>query len=666
MRYENIKKGVFVDRPNRFIAHVEIDGRRETVHVKNTGRCKELLRAGTSVYAEECGNPGRKTKWDLIAVEKGERMVNIDSQAPNKLVKEWLEKGNLFKNIICIKPEFTYGNSRIDLYVEADGKKILIEVKGVTLEENNVVRFPDAPSERAVKHVEELMRAAADGFEAYVFFVVQLEGADKFMPNMDTHPEFGEALRKARHAGVKAVAYDCAVAADSIEIRSEVPVVLEDSGFRELAEPLIAWYRQNKRDLPWRATADPYRIWVSEIMLQQTRVEAVKPYYERFLSELPGVRELADVPEERLLKLWEGLGYYNRARNMQKAARQIVEDYGGRFPVTYEEIRSLKGIGNYTAGAIASFAYGILKPAVDGNVLRVARESHSIWSILYRSLPAILAAVCAILALCVFLSRYLTASLVAPIGRLVEDMDHMDHIGEKEIYVELLPFAKTIRTQHDAIVRNANMRQEFSANVSHELKTPLTACSLILANQGPLCRGQVCQVADRCAREIRRADNLTEDILYYARLRSADRDIRAVRFSAGRLLEEAVKRQMEILIAAGIRVELTGDFMAYGDEKSLSYMVQQLLVNAAKYCPGCRILLQAEGNRIVVEDDGIGVPSHEVERITDRGFTGTNGEKFPNSTGMGLYVVKRLCEKLGIGFTVESEAGRYTRFTFSL
>ncbi len=371
MRYENIKKGVFVDRPNRFIAHVEIDGRRETVHVKNTGRCKELLRAGTSVYAEECGNPGRKTKWDLIAVEKGERMVNIDSQAPNKLVKEWLEKGNLFKNIICIKPEFTYGNSRIDLYVEADRKKILIEVKGVTLEENNVVRFPDAPSERAVKHVEELMRAAADGFEAYVFFVVQLEGADKFMPNMDTHPEFGEALRKARHAGVKAVAYDCAVTADSIEIRSEVPVVLEDSGFRELAEPLIAWYRQNKRDLPWRATADPYRIWVSEIMLQQTRVEAVKPYYERFLSELPGVRELADVPEERLLKLWEGLGYYNRARNMQKAARQIVEDYGGRFPVTYEEIRSLKGIGNYTAGAIASFAYGILKPAVDGNVLRV-------------------------------------------------------------------------------------------------------------------------------------------------------------------------------------------------------------------------------------------------------------------------------------------------------
>lgn len=371
MRYENIKKGVFIERPNRFIAHVEIEGHRETVHVKNTGRCKELLRAGTAVYVEESANPERKTKWDLIAVKKGERMVNIDSQAPNRLVKEWLEKGNFFQNITCIKPEFTYGNSRIDFYVEAGGRRILIEVKGVTLEENNIVRFPDAPSERAVKHVEELVKAAADGFEAYVFFVVQLEGADKFMPNMDTHPAFGEVLKKASHAGVKAVAYDCAVAEDWIEIRSEVPVVLEENGLKGLAAPLISWYRKNKRELPWRQAPDPYRIWVSEIMLQQTRVEAVKSYYERFLSELPGVRELADVPEERLLKLWEGLGYYNRARNMQKAARQIVEDYGGEFPVEYEEIRSLKGIGNYTAGAIASFAYGIPKPAVDGNVLRV-------------------------------------------------------------------------------------------------------------------------------------------------------------------------------------------------------------------------------------------------------------------------------------------------------
>lgn len=371
MRYKDIKKGIFIERPNRFIAYVELEGRRETVHVKNTGRCKELLKAGTAVYIEECKNPERKTKWDLIAVEKGERLVNIDSQAPNKLVKEWLEKGNFLKNITCIKPEYTYGNSRIDLYVEADGRKILIEVKGVTLEEENIVRFPDAPSERAVKHVEELERAVADGFEAYVFFVVQLEGAVKFMPNTDTHPAFADALKKASRAGVKVVAYDCTVAEDRIEIRNEVLVELDGIDLGEFVKPLTDWYRQHKRALPWRETPDPYRIWVSEIMLQQTRVEAVKPYYERFLKELPGVKKLADVSEERLLKLWEGLGYYNRARNMQKAARQIVEDYGGRFPVTYEEIRSLKGIGNYTAGAISSFAYGIPKPAVDGNVLRV-------------------------------------------------------------------------------------------------------------------------------------------------------------------------------------------------------------------------------------------------------------------------------------------------------
>lgn len=200
----------------------------------------------------------------------------------------------------------------------------------------------------------------------------------------------------------------------------------------------------------------------------------------------------------------------------------------------------------------------------------------------------------------------------------------------------------------------------------HEMKTPLTACSLILANQGRQCREQECQMASRCARELKRADNLTEDILYYARLRSADRDIRAVCFSARQLLEHAVKSQMEILIAAGVCVEIEGDFRAYGDEKSVSYMVQQLLVNAAKYCPGCRIRLQAERNRIVVEDNGIGIPSYEIERITDRGFTGSNGERFPNSTGMGLYVVKRLCEKLEIGFAVESGVGEYTKFTFTL
>ncbi len=376
MKYSNIKKGVFIDRPNRFIAHVRIDGFIETVHVKNTGRCAELLKEGTVVYVQDSMNPGRKTRWDLIAVEKGCRMVNMDSQVPNKAVKEWLEAGNLFRDVTIIRPEYTYGNSRIDLYVEAEGRRILIEVKGVTLEEDGVVRFPDAPSQRAVKHVTELRQAAEDGYEAYIFFVIQMKGVRYFTPNTDTHPQFAEALEEATKAGVKLLAYDCEVTQESIVVSQEVPVVLNASGLLKahadiFADDIIEWYRKNKRQLPWRDTKDAYRIWVSEIMLQQTRVEAVKPYYARFLRELPDVKALAQAEEDKLLKLWEGLGYYNRVRNMQKAARQIVIDYHGEFPDTYEEICSLTGIGSYTAGAISSFAYNLAQPAVDGNVLRV-------------------------------------------------------------------------------------------------------------------------------------------------------------------------------------------------------------------------------------------------------------------------------------------------------
>lgn len=390
MHYTNICQGTFIDRPNRFIAHINIEGSAETVHVKNTGRCAELLVPGAVVYVQESDKPDRKTKWDLIAVKKGSRMVNMDSQIPNHLVKEWLEEGNLFKDITRIRPEYTYGSSRFDLYVEADGKKIFIEVKGVTLEEDGVVRFPDAPSNRAVKHVEELKLAVKEGYEAYVFFVVQMKDVRYFTPNMDTHPAFGEALMDAARAGVHILSYDCDVRKDDIHIADEVPVVFDqfdqradnaacadeavkrsDSDLVDVVEPVIAWYREHKRDLPWRREADAYRVWVSEIMLQQTRVEAVKPYYERFLRELPTVKELAEAQEDMLLKLWEGLGYYNRVRNMQKAAQQIMADYHGEFPNTYEEIRLLKGIGNYTAGAISAFAYGIPKPAVDGNVLRV-------------------------------------------------------------------------------------------------------------------------------------------------------------------------------------------------------------------------------------------------------------------------------------------------------
>lgn len=371
MRYHDVREARFLSRPNRFIAHVELDGKEEVVHVKNTGRCRELLTPGARVWLEEGKNPDRKTRWDLIAVLKGDRLINMDSQAPNQVAREWLEAGGLFPRADRIQPEYTYGNSRFDLYAEAEGRKILMEVKGVTLEEEGVVRFPDAPSQRAVKHLEELVRAREEGYETYVFFVIQMKDVKYFTPNRETHPEFAQALERAAAAGVKILAYDCRAEPDRLEAADPVPVVLGDPIFYEMREPLIQWYRENRRDLPWRQQPSPYHVWVSEIMLQQTRVEAVKPYYQRFLSALPGVRDLAEVPEDQLLKLWEGLGYYNRVRNMQKAARQVMADYGGEFPVTYEGIRSLAGIGSYTAGAIASFAYGFPKPAVDGNVLRV-------------------------------------------------------------------------------------------------------------------------------------------------------------------------------------------------------------------------------------------------------------------------------------------------------
>lgn len=371
MKYSRMEIGRFVERPNRFIARVEIDGKEEIVHVKNTGRCRELLVPGATVYVQRAEDPKRKTKWDLISVKKGDRIVNMDSQIPNKVVEEWIREGNLFPDATLIRPETTYRFSRFDLYIEAEDRRIFLEIKGVTLEENGTVRFPDAPTERGVKHVEELCEAVKEGYEAYIFFVIQMSGVRYFTPNAATHPEFAEALKSAREKGVQILAYDCEVEPDSIRLREAVPVVLDRPELYEIADPLLTWYRANKRDLPWRKHINAYRVWVSEIMLQQTRVEAVKPYYERFLKALPTVKDLAEVEEDRLLKLWEGLGYYNRVRNMQKAAVQIMEEYHGEFPHTYEEIRGLTGIGNYTAGAISSIAFGIPKPAVDGNVMRV-------------------------------------------------------------------------------------------------------------------------------------------------------------------------------------------------------------------------------------------------------------------------------------------------------
>ena len=372
MKYERITQGSFLERPNRFLAYAELAGKREVVHVKNTGRCAELLTPGAVIYVQESDNPERKTKWDLIAVEKGDRLVNMDSQIPNRVVQEWIGAGNLFEDVRLVKPETVYGNSRFDLYVETgDNRKIFIEIKGVTLEEDGVVRFPDAPSERAVKHLGELMQAVKEGYEAYVFFVIQMKDVRYFTPNRETHPAFCDALKRARAAGVRVLAYDCVVDSDSITIHKEVPVVLGSPLLKESVEPLVAWYREHRRDLPWREHPDAFRVWVSEIMLQQTRVEAVKPYYDRFLKAFPDVEALAAAEEDKLMKMWEGLGYYNRVRNMQKAARQIMTEHDGQFPCEYDEILKLSGIGNYTAGAISSFAYGIAKPAVDGNVLRV-------------------------------------------------------------------------------------------------------------------------------------------------------------------------------------------------------------------------------------------------------------------------------------------------------
>lgn len=226
MKYKEVVKAVFLERPNRFIAYVDIDGHKETVHVKNTGRCRELLQKGVTVYLEKSDNPLRKTQYDLVAVLKGERLINMDSQAPNKAVGEWLLQKKLFPDLICVKAETKYKNSRFDFYVECENKKAFIEVKGVTLENGGVVAFPDAPSERAVKHVQELIEAKQDGYEVYVLFVVQMKNVKYLIPNEITHPEFAEVLRRAAKEGVHVIAYDCIVTENEMVIDAPVEVKL--------------------------------------------------------------------------------------------------------------------------------------------------------------------------------------------------------------------------------------------------------------------------------------------------------------------------------------------------------------------------------------------------------------------------------------------------------
>ena len=225
MRYRNMTPGVFHARPNRFIAHVEIDGVMETVHVKNTGRCRELLPAGARVWCQKSDNPGRKTKFDLITVQKGDRLINMDSQAPNAAAGEWLRAGGLGE-ITDLKAESVHGDSRFDFSFTKDGKTCFLEVKGVTLETDGVCAFPDAPTQRGARHLKELAKAAKEGFGAYVLFVIQMRDVAYLHPNDATDPAFGAALREAAAAGVEILAMDCQVTADTMVIGDPVEVKL--------------------------------------------------------------------------------------------------------------------------------------------------------------------------------------------------------------------------------------------------------------------------------------------------------------------------------------------------------------------------------------------------------------------------------------------------------
>lgn len=225
VEYGQVIRARFLARPNRFIAHAALDGGEAVVcHVKNTGRCRELLVPGAAVYLERAANPARKTAYDLIAVEKGGRLINMDAQAPNRAFAEWARTFD--PSAETVKPEFTFGQSRLDFCLEGPQGLHLVEVKGVTLEDGGHARFPDAPTERGVRHLHELMRAAALGHRATAFFVIQMEDVTDFAPNDDTHPAFGAALRQAAAAGVQVEAYSCRVTPDSMTIHRPVPVVL--------------------------------------------------------------------------------------------------------------------------------------------------------------------------------------------------------------------------------------------------------------------------------------------------------------------------------------------------------------------------------------------------------------------------------------------------------
>lgn len=226
MNYANMVPGVFLSRPNRFVAHVEIDGKPEVVHVKNTGRCRELLPAGAGVWCQRSDNPARKTKFDLITVQKGSRLINMDSQAPNAAAREWLLSGGLGK-IENLRAETVHADSRFDFSFTKEGQPCLLEVKGVTLETDGVCAFPDAPTSRGAKHLRGLAQAAREGFGAYVLFVIQMADVEYLHPNDATDPDFGKALREAAANGVNVLAMDCVVTESTMTIRKPVPIQLD-------------------------------------------------------------------------------------------------------------------------------------------------------------------------------------------------------------------------------------------------------------------------------------------------------------------------------------------------------------------------------------------------------------------------------------------------------
>lgn len=225
MHYDRMVKGTFLARPNRFVAHIEIDGQIEVCHVKNTGRCRELLPVGAQVWCQKSANPGRKTKYDLIAVQKGERLINMDSQAPNAAVGEWLHSGGL-GDVEQVRAEAVHGESRFDFSFVLNGKRCFLEVKGVTLETDGVCAFPDAPTQRGTKHLRGLTAAVAEGYGAYVLFVIQMKNVQYLHPNDETDPAFGTALREAAAAGVQVLAMDCRVTPQSMTLGESIPVRL--------------------------------------------------------------------------------------------------------------------------------------------------------------------------------------------------------------------------------------------------------------------------------------------------------------------------------------------------------------------------------------------------------------------------------------------------------